>query len=334
MDLNTKTKAALNLKITTEIAGLTKRANSQIEGLRLNSAEARKEMRKQLLFAIRSMASEAKKNLAAATKSAEKNFMRVNAAEAAAATMQRSLLALKTETAKKIKKANTRVDAYAAQLKKEAADVKGLMKAQMKLLTGKVSAQKKQAAANIAAADAKSAAGYSAAMSTLEKELEKSEKKAAKRFGTVYEDMAQQRKDLDNQLGAATNGLNDAIAKQAALADSRFSKTVKDIAAARKEAAGQVKSARQEFATGLYSLTSNLKEMETRLVGEVEVVAGEVVSERAAQARVNRHTNAEIKRIQTLMNSRKSSSIKARGKLTKILNENKRAAAEEVSALS
>merc|ERR1719484_27418 len=42
--MNTKTKAALNMKITTEISTLTKRSNSQIEGLRLNSAQARKEM--------------------------------------------------------------------------------------------------------------------------------------------------------------------------------------------------------------------------------------------------------------------------------------------------
>merc|ERR1719453_1259424 len=49
--MNKKTKAALNMKITTEISALSKRANSQIEGLRLNSAEARSEMRKELLFA-------------------------------------------------------------------------------------------------------------------------------------------------------------------------------------------------------------------------------------------------------------------------------------------
>merc|ERR1711959_624628 len=135
----------------------------------------------------------------------------------------------------------------------------------------------------------------------------------------------------DSELAASVNTLNDEIAKQAALADSRFSKTVKDISAARKEAAGAVKDARQEFATGLYTLTSNLKEMETRLVGEVEVVAGEVVSNRAAQTRVTRHTDAEIARIEGLMNHRSSTSQKARGK---ILDENKRAAAEEVKALS
>merc|ERR1719487_1473492 len=192
-DMNKKTKAALNMRITTQISALAKRANSQIEGLRLNSAEARSEMRKELLFAIRSMADEAKKNLDAATKEAEAKFTAVNAAEAAAAsksaagraaiaasikveaanakeqlgdavaTMQRSLLALKTQTRAKIKKTNHRVDAYAAALKKEAKDVDLLMKAQMTTLNGKIEAQKKAASADIAAANAKSSADIAAA---------------------------------------------------------------------------------------------------------------------------------------------------------------------------
>merc|ERR1719506_1924923 len=83
--MNKKTKAALNMKITTEISSLSKRANSQIEGLRLNSAEARSEMRKELLFAVRSMADQAKKNLDDATKVATAKFEAVTAAEAAAA---------------------------------------------------------------------------------------------------------------------------------------------------------------------------------------------------------------------------------------------------------
>merc|ERR1712159_406725 len=167
--LNKKTKAALNMKITTEISALSKRANSQIEGLRLNSAEARKEMRKELLFAIRSMADQAKKNLDAARKVATAKFQAVTAAEAAAAaksaagraaladsialekkiaaqqlkdgvaTMQRSLLALKYQTEDKIKKTNKRVAAYAEALKKEAADVNQLMKAQVTDLKGRIS---------------------------------------------------------------------------------------------------------------------------------------------------------------------------------------------------
>jgi len=362
--MNKKTKAALNMKITTEISALTKRANSQIEGLRLNSAEARKEMKKELLYAVRSMADEAKKNLDDATKVAEQVFISTFADEAKAAkksaagraaiaasikkeaavaedqlqaavsTMQRSLLALKTETEKKIKKSNKRVSAYAKALKKEASDVDKLMKAQMKDLTSKIAASSKKQSAAIAAADAKSAAGFKAASALLVKKLNAAEANASQRFGKVYKDMAGQRAKLDELLGDAVLGLNDSIAKQAALADSRFEKTVKDIKAARKEAAGQVKDARQDFATGLYTLTSNIKQMESRLTGEVEVVSGEVISFKAAQTRVNRKTTTEIARIEKLMNERQSESKKARGKLRAILDENKRAASEEVAALS
>merc|ERR1711998_187065 len=216
----------------------------------------------------------------------------------------------------------------------EASDVDKLMKAQMKTLTGKIAAQSAKASADIAAADAKSAAGYKAAMSLLESELSKAEAKSSQRFGKVYTEMGKQRSELDEMLGSAVSDLNDSIAKQAALADSRFEKTVKDIKAARKEAAGQVKDARQDFATGLYTLTSNIKAMESRLTGEVEVVSGEVISFKAAQTRVNRKTTTEIARIEKLMNERKSESKKARGKLRAILDENKRAASEEVAALS
>merc|ERR1711988_1283290 len=85
LDMNAKTKAALNMKITTEISKLTKDANSQIEGLRLNSKEARDQMKKELLFAVRAMADEAKDNLDAAKDWATNEFARVNKQEADAA---------------------------------------------------------------------------------------------------------------------------------------------------------------------------------------------------------------------------------------------------------
>jgi hypothetical protein len=362
-EMNKKTKAALNVKITSEISKLSKRANSQIEGLRLNSKEARKEMRKELLYAVRSMADEAKKNLDAATKWAEEKFADANAAEAAAAaksakgraaiaasieqsaanakqelgdavaTMQRSLLVLKTQTQAKIKKTNTRVTAYADALKKEAADVDLLMKNQMEFLTGKIEAQKKAASADIKAADAKSAAGFAAASDAVVAALDAAAKTSSAKFSEAYVKMGAQRAALDDDLAGAVSDINDSIAKQAALADSRFVKTVKDIKAAREEAASQVKGARKDFATGLAVLTSEIKAMETRLQGDIEVVAGEVIKFKAAQATVNRKTAAELARIEKLMNDRKTESKKARGKLRAILDENKRAAAEEVKAL-
>merc|ERR1719502_957526 len=207
-DMNKKTKAALNMKITTEISTLTKRANSQIEGLRLSSKEARAEMRKELLFAVRSAADEAKKNLDLAKDNMEKKFVATAEKEAAAAkksakgraalakkialnkkiaeeqladgvaTMHRFLLALKTETEKKIKKTNDKVDAYATALEKEAKDVAELMKANMATMQGKIAAHKKATLADIKAADAKSAKGFAKASDAVSKALAAAEKKA------------------------------------------------------------------------------------------------------------------------------------------------------------
>merc|ERR1712167_155258 len=141
------------------------------------------------------------------------------------------------------------------------------------------------------------------------------------------------RATADEQLAASVNNINDKIAKQAALADSRFSKTVKDISAARAEAASEVAGARKQFATSIAAVTAHVKDQETRLTGDIQVVSAEVISTKAAQARVNRKVAGELKRIAKLANARHSESVRARGKLRAILNENKRAAAEEVKAL-
>jgi hypothetical protein len=364
MKLNKKTKAALNVKITTEISKLTKRANDQIEGLRLNSAEARKEMKKELLYAIRSMADEAKKNLDDAVKIATAAFLFANAKEAAAsaksaadraaialkiklekaaaerqikdatATMQRSLLALKTQTGIKIKKTNTRVDAYATAIDKEAKDVARLMKQQKTLLDGKIAAEKSRATAATKLAGSASNKAWDAVDKKVSAALDEAAKKSDAKFKELYGEMAEQRATLDKNLASAVTDINDSIAKQAALADSRFEKTVKDIKAARAEARSQVKAARKDFATELAAATSTIKKMETKLTGEVMVVSGEVISFKAQQAIVNRKTKAELVRIEKLMNDNHSVSIKARGKLKVILDENKRAAHEETQALS
>merc|ERR1719248_438103 len=209
------------------------------------------------------MADEAKKNLDDAVEVATAEFGRANAAEAkaakesaadraaiavtiktnseiatrevqdATATMQRSLLALKTETETKIKKTNKSITAYADALTKESKDVAGLMKAQLTKLTTKIDQQKAAAKKDIAAADAASAAAFVAVEDKVKSTLEAAAKKSNQKFNKLYTDMAAQRKKLDENLATAVNGINDAIAEQAALADSRFSKTVKSISAAR-----------------------------------------------------------------------------------------------------
>merc|ERR1711970_551606 len=363
-DMNKKTKASLNMRITSEVSKLAKDSAAQIENLRLSSAKARGEMRRELLYAVRSAAAEAKKNLAAAVKVAKAAFSHANAQERKAASknaagraalarsiarnkkaakrqlgdavssMNRSLLALKVETAKKIKKSNHRVTAYADALAKEAKDVDAAMKANMNALTAKVSAARRSAKGAINAANAKSAAGFRAALKSDQGALVAARKKASGKFGKLYVHMAADRARADSALAASVRRINDGIAKQAALADSRFSKTVKNIAAARAQAAKQVQNSRKKFATEIASVVAVVKDQETRLTGMTQVVSAEVISTRATQARVNRKVHGELKRISKLSNKRHSASIRARGKLRALLDENKRAASEEVNALN
>merc|ERR1712216_349816 len=363
-DMNKKTKASLNMRITSEVSKLAKESAAQIENLRLSSKKARSEMRRELLYAVRSAAAEAKKNLAAAVASAKVAFAVANAKERHAArknaagraaldrsiaankraakrqlndavgSMNRSLLALKVETAKKIKKTNHKVTAYANALKKEAKEVDAAMKANMASLVAKINAARRNTKAATNAANAKSAAGFRAALKAVKGAMKAAQRRASRRFGKLYVNMAKSRASADASLAGAVKSINDGIAKQATLADSRFSKAVKNIAAARAQAAKQVSDARKTFAPGIAATVAAVKDQESRLSGEIAVVSGEVARNKAVQLRVNRRTNAELARITKLSNDRHSASIRARGKLRALLDENKRAASEEVGALN
>merc|ERR1712196_663854 len=156
--------------------------------------------------------------------------------------------------------------------------------------------------------------------------------KAALKFAATQLRIAE--KESSQKFGGAVAGLNDALAKQAALADSRFAKTVKDLSAARSQATKQVQQLRKDFATQMATVTSEVKRVETRLVGEIAVVSGEVISNKANQIRVNRRVAAELKRVVRVSDRRYSASKRARGKLKLLMDENKAAASAEVKALS
>merc|ERR1712100_632580 len=72
--INKKTRAALNNRITTEISHLAKNIHSQIDELNLQTASARAEMRKEVLYAIKSAAAIAKANLKKKVAWAEAQF--------------------------------------------------------------------------------------------------------------------------------------------------------------------------------------------------------------------------------------------------------------------
>merc|ERR1711881_97144 len=135
-------------------------------------------------------------------------------------------------------------------------------------------------------------------------------------------------------MAAAVRNLNDKIAERDALSDVRFSKTVKNIKEVRSKATAAVGFARREMTTNIVTLTASIKQSESRMVGEIRVVSGEVASNRATQVRINRRVNKEMNFIIKTANKRHSESKRARGKLRAILNANKAAAAEETAALA
>merc|ERR1712022_24571 len=324
-DMSAKTKSSMNMRITSQISKLASHIHSGIEGLRLNSASARAEMKKEMLYAVRSAAAQAKKNLAAVVRMTKGKFSALEKAEAAAAKksagaraaiaaklaaskktatraltdavsgLNRAMIALKSETQGKIKKTNKSLDAYA---------------------------------------NSKSAARAAHVLKALKASMVKARAASKTKFAKVYKKLAANRARADLMLGAAVNGVNDGLAKQAALEDARFKKTVKNINAAQAQAAAQVAQARKDFTTSYNGVTAIMKDQETRLSGEIAVVSGEVISQKANQVRVNRRVGAELRRVVKLANKRYSDSKRARGKLRALLNENKRAAAEEVASLA
>merc|ERR1711998_235429 len=363
-DMRAKTKSSMNMRITSQISKLASHIHSGIEGLRLNSASARAEMKKEMLYAVRSAAAQAKKNLAAVVRMTKGKFSALEKAEAAAAKksagaraaiaaklaaskktatraltdavsgLNRAMIALKSETQGKIKKTNKSVDAYAKRMSKNAAAVDAAMKANVNALTSKINAARKAAKAATKAANSKSAARAAHVLKALKASMVKACAASKTKFAKVYKKLAANRARADLMLGAAVNGVNDGLAKQAALEDARFKKTVKNINAAQAQAAAQVAQARKDFTTSYNSVTAIMKDQETRLSGEIAVVSGEVISQKANQVRVNRRVGAELRRVVKLANKRYSDSKRARGKLCALLNENKRAAAEEVASLA
>merc|ERR1712159_933720 len=358
------TRWLLNNKLNTEISKLRAETNASVEALALQSKSARAEMKKEMLYAIRSAASVARQDLRISIRESIKRMAAFSAKSAAShahsalarralkariarkaksvshmirdavATDARARLALKAETAKAIKKTNTRVDAYAARMRTQAKKARAEIAATAAATINKVKAEEARTQKAVAAHSAKDVARQKAALKFASQSLKLAEKEASDKFGKAYMHLAANRAHFDKALGAATAGLNDALAKQAALADSRFSKTVKDLSSARKQATAQVQQLRKNFSTQMATVTAHVKNVETRLVGEIAVVSGEVISDRANLIRVNRRVSAELKRIIKVSDQRFSRSKRARGKLKLLMDENKAAASAEVKSLA
>merc|ERR1712022_90839 len=359
-----KNRATLNGKVSTMISSLRKSTSRSIYALSMENKAARKQLKKEVLYAVRAAAKRAKSNLKKSVQWANGRFAALNTVLArnnrksaaarsrlnrqinaeqrrasyairnAVAKQNRALLALKTETAKRLKKSNSRLSSHAAQMARNARAVAAQMKSDVATLEARVSAARRSAQSHLAAADRASVRRYSAALSQIGGALKKAKAESDNRFGKLYSRMAKQRKQLDTKLASSVRFLNDKLAEHAALQDVRFSHTVKKIKQVRFQATQAVRFAKKQMAVKLTSLTSSIKASESRIKGEISVVSGAIASDRANQIRVNRRVNKELGRIVHTANVRHSQSKRARGKLRAILTANKRAAAAETAALA
>merc|ERR1740138_1230235 len=358
------TQWLVNNKLSTEISKLRAETDSSVEALANLTEEARAEMRKEMIYAIRSAADVAKQDLELAVKEGTEKMIAFEAkaasqhAESEAArnvlkeqiaanakeistmikdavdTDAQAQTALKTATAAKIKKTNTQIDAVSKQMEENAKAARASIDTLNKNTLDAIATEQQRASNAVSKFASDDAARQKSALSFMQEQLKIAGEEVDAKFGAAYEKLAEDRADAETSLAGAVNGLNDALAKQAALADSRFEKTVSDIGAARKEATEAVAELRSDFASELIATTALVKRIDTDLNDRIAVVSGEVISYKSFQTAVNRRVKEEKERIEELSNKRFSDSKKARGKLRKLMDENKQAAAAEVAALA
>merc|ERR1712159_588824 len=358
------TKWLINNKLDAEITKLRDETNAGVEALALQSKEARDQMKKEMLYAIRTAAEVAKKDLELAIADGTKKmiaFEKKAAASHAKSALERKALkaeiaanakevsrmikdavstdaraqsSLKQETAKAIKKTNTAITAAADQMRKDAKAVRAELKATKTKTLNEIATEQKRAREAVEKFSSADAARQESALKFMEQQLKIASEEAEVKFSKAQEKLAEDRAHAERALGGAVDELNDALAKQAALADSRFEKTVSDIGAARKEAADAVAELRSDFGSDLIATTALVKRIETDLNDRVAVVSGEVINYKAFQTAVNRRVKEEKDRVEALSNKRFSESKKARGKLRQLMDENKQAASAEVAALA
>merc|ERR1712022_57043 len=212
-----KTKAALPLRLKAEVSRLAKETHSSLEAVALQSKAARAELKKEMLYAIRSAAAVAKKDLQLAIRMGKKKLLAFKARSAlskarsamarkallvklarnkrrvqrmisgAVATQTRAQLALRAETAKKIKKTNMRVTAYAARMARDARKTAAKLKATSTSILNKISAEQKRAASAHRDFKAKDRMRMSRTLSTLRRDVALAERHSNQKFNKVYQ---------------------------------------------------------------------------------------------------------------------------------------------------
>merc|ERR1711968_225301 len=292
------TQWLVNNKLSTEISKLKEETNMSVEALANLTEEGRAEMRKEMIYAIRSAADVAKQDLELAIKEGTEKMVAFEAKAAAQhADSEAAREALKATIADNAKEIST-------MIKEMAKEARANIAALNKKTLADIATEQERATNAVSKFASDDAARQKSALSFMEEQLKIAGEEVDAKFGAAYEKLADDRADAENALAGAVNGLNDALAKQAALADSRFEKTVSDINAARKEATEAVAELRSDFASELITTTALVKRIDTDLNDRIAVVSGEVISYKSFQTAVNRRVKEEKERIEELSNKR------------------------------
>merc|ERR1712216_939091 len=245
------TQWLINNNLKEKIAKLQKETNQSVDQLAAEGKRARAALRRQMIYAVKSMAKVAKDDLALAMKSSVKTMNafqkkassahKKSAADRAriAGTIKanakdisrrirdavlfdaRSQNALREETQKKIKNVHNRLDIFSQRMRQIAKANRAAVKAQMKATLTAISNEQRRARIALGKFSSADSKRQASSLSFLKKQLKKAAKEADDKFGKAYKQLAKDKAKFDRALGGATKKLNQALAKQAALADGR-----------------------------------------------------------------------------------------------------------------
>merc|ERR1719446_983156 len=204
-----------------------------VQDLAALNSEARAQMRKEILYAVRSAAEVAKDDLGIAMEDAKKKMVafeskasKVHAKSAmerkalegeikanakqvsrmltdAVETDARAQAALKQETQDAIKKTNKRVTAYADQMRKIAKETRAEIATMTKTQLAAIATEQKRMKAATAKFSAADAARQASALKFLKDQMEIAKKTTDQKFGVAYEKLASDRAAADTALAGA-----------------------------------------------------------------------------------------------------------------------------------
>merc|ERR1711881_160916 len=337
----------LNMKISSEITSLKSWTKRSLTAARIESAKARAALKREMTFAISAARNEAKSNLRRAmggihrrmNRAARLAYLRSRAAAksrenltkriirnrrsatrslvGAVSALNRARVAFAVQTHKKIAATNQRVSANARRFKNDLNKSNAKMAATFKSLDAKLNANARSAARAIGRVNAASRARAAYNLRYMRRALKNAQRRTNRQFNRTYGMLRAQSARADRNLAASSSRLNRALAKHSALTDARFRRTVKKIAAARRQASRDVAMASRQFRNGIVGVTATVKNVQSRLQGEINVVSGEVFSNTLRQAMINKKVQKSMKRIIHISNRRWSAAKRARGQLRK-----------------